>query len=123
MPISSENLRDELLRLLRNLAQRVERRDRALAEAIAKVNDKTQRFTTSVGPLAIGNTDVTVTWLTPWPDASYGVYVQITSGNAALGNLHWTVKAGSKETGQCVITINALAAIATVGVDVLGVRT
>lgn len=94
-----------------------------LAADLAAVNAKTQRFTTTIGPLSIGATDVTVTWPNGWPDVGYSVTVNLISGTAALGNLHATLKSGTKTTTDCVVTVSASAAVASVGVDVIGVRT
>jgi hypothetical protein len=94
------------------------------AALIAALAAKTQRVNTSIGPLAIATpVDVTITWDSEWPDLGYGVWIQLTTGNAALGGVHATLKAGSKTTTECVVTVTAALVVATVGLDVLGART
>ena len=112
------------IRAILNRIGRLSGQIRKLADALAAVNAKTQRTGTTVGPLSILTpTDVTITWPNPWPDTSYAVLVGIVTGTAAIGNAHATLKAGSKTTTECVITIAVLANIASVGVDVVGIRT
>lgn len=106
-------------RRVSNLATKV----RSLGQDLIKVNAKTQRAGATVEGVTIGFTEVTITWPEPWPDTLYGAYPTLIVGNAALANLRCTVKPGSKTTTQCVIVVQALALIASVGVDVLGVRT
>jgi len=115
---------DDAQTLRRDLNRTRQTALRALT-AVAAVNAKTQRQgVTITGPFAVGNTDVTITWPNPWPDAGYGVYVSITSGTAALGSLSATLKAGTKTANDCVITVanTGASAVGTFGLDVLGVR-
>ena len=121
-------LRQDLLRAIRALKVTVTNHTAniaALADAVTAVNAKTQRTGAVItGPVSIGSQDVTVTWPTPWPDTAYAVIIELQSGTAALGNLHATVKAGTKTTVDCVVTVAAAAVIAAnVGVDVVGIRT
>lgn len=119
-------LRNAVLRLYRELKNTVTvhaKQIGTLADSLAAVNAKTQRAGATIGPLAIGSQDVTVTWDTPWPDTAYGVYIELITGAAALGNLHATLKPGSKTMADCVVTVSTAVAVATVGVDVLGIRT
>ena len=94
-----------------------------LGNDLALVNAKTQRAGVTIGPLSIGSSDVTITWPKEWPDTVYYVGIELLTGTGALGNLHATLKAGSKTTVDCVVTVSASAAVASVGVDVVGVRT
>ncbi len=98
-----------------------------LATAIAAVNAKTQRAgVNSPGALAAGaSVDLTVTWPTPWPDAGYAVDPTIICGTAALGGLHATLKAGTKTTLDCTVTVINVGAnpVATYALDVIGIRT
>lgn len=119
-------LRLELRQAIRNVQnslRTVKTAIKALSDAVTAINAKTQRAGATVGPLSIGSSDTTITWDKPWPDTGYMVIVELVSGTAALGALHATLKVGSKTTTDCVITINATQAVASVGVDVLGVRT
>ena len=95
---------------------------KALQDALIAVNGKTKRVTETTA-LAVGNNDVTITWPTPWPDTFYGVYIELISGPTPLGTMHPTLKVGSKTETGCVVTVNATQIVASVGVDVLGVRT
>lgn len=117
-----QQTRYELQAITRTVS-RLSEKLRALATALVKVNDKTQRTGATTDALAIGLHDVTITWPQPWPDTGYGVWVSLQLGDAALGNVHAILKPGSKTTTGCVIRIRCLAAVATVAVDVLGVRT
>lgn len=117
------DLRPAIQAAIRGYRARVDRQIATLTDSITKVNAKTQRASATIGPLSIGSQDVTITWPTPWPDTAYWVGIELLTGTAALGNLHATLKAGSKTVNDCVITVSALASIATVGVDVVGVRT
>lgn len=113
----------ELLQATRTLKATVDKRIARLADAITLVNAKTQRAGTTIGPVPIGSTDVAITWDRPWPDTAYMVAIELITGTAALGALHATLKVGSKTLTDCVITVNTTAAVASVGVDILGVRT
>lgn len=124
MALTITDLRSELLRAIKNLKAHIDRQDKKLADGIQAVNAKTQRVNTAVGPLALGvPQDVTITWPTPWPDTGYGVCIQLATGNNALGQVHATLKAGTKTVTDCIVTVEATLAVATVGVDVIGVRT
>lgn len=117
-----QQTRYELQAITRTVG-RLSEKLRALATALGKVNDKTQRVITTTDSLAIGLHDVTVTWPRPWPDTGYGVWVSLQLGDAALGSVHAILKPGTKTTTGCVIRIRCLVLVGTVGVDVLGVRT
>jgi len=85
----------------------------------------TQRANNTQPGLAVGTTDITITWPLPWPDTAYLVIPTIICGTAALGSLHATLKQSAKTPADCVITV-ANTGAATVGqyaLDVLGIRT
>lgn len=117
------DLRGELLRSLRLLRIQLNEKIAKLADAIAAVNNKTQRFTTTIGPLGIGAHDVLITWERPWPDTGYGVLIEPITGQAAIGQVHASLKPGTKTTTQCEVTVVVAVAVASVGVDVVGIRT
>ena len=87
----------------------------------------TQRVpVTGLGPLAIGNIDVPITWPVSWPDQVYMVIPVIISGTAAIGSLNATLKAdGSKNAAGCTITVanTGTGPVGPFALDVLGVRT
>lgn len=96
----------------------------ALSASLAAVNAKEQRVGVSLPTLAVGATDVTVTWPVAWPDTAYGVWISILAGTATVPALHATLKAGTKTTVDCVVTIvNSTAGVVATGIDVLGIRT
>lgn len=66
-------------------------------------------------------TDITITWLSPMPDASYSVWPAVTGGAAVLGTLSASVKPGSVTADGCVITVksSALLALGAAQLDVL----
>lgn len=118
----------DLQKQINNLRLRLNTKDdqiQKLNDYITKVDAKTQRVNQAVGPLTANiPQDVTITWPKEWPDQGYGIYTQITTGNAILGAVHATPKSGSKTTTECVITVQATVAVAgTIGLDVLGNRT
>jgi hypothetical protein len=96
-----------------------------LAQALGRINAKDQRFGVTVNSIAVGATDVTVTWPQPWPDQAYIVIPTLITGAAATGLLSASLQPGSKTTDGCVITLvnRSGATIASAGLDVLGVRT
>lgn len=96
-----------------------------LGTSLAKVNAKDQRFGTTLTALAVGTTDVAITWPDPWPDTSYIVIPTVITGAAAVGLVTATLTAGSKTVlGATVTVANRTAGmLASVGLDVLGVRT
>lgn len=95
-----------------------------LASGLAAVNAKMQRFTTTVTTL-VANVpqEVAVTWSPAWPDTAYGVWPTPITGAAATGAVFATLKPASKTTTGCTITVVATQAVASIGLDVLGVRT
>lgn len=97
----------------------------ALANGLSAVNAKTQRSSIPLSNLAIGTTDIPVTWDNPWPDAGYGVYAAVISGAGVLGTLFATLKSGTKTSTGCTVTVanTGLAIVAASALDVLGVRT
>lgn len=96
-----------------------------LGDLLAKVNAKEQRSAQTLTSIAVGTTDVTVTWPTSWTDAGYGVWPTLITGAAATGLTGVTLKPGTKTTDDCVITVanRTGGTIASAGLDVLGVRT
>lgn len=105
---------------------RLQQQIKALADALTAVAAKTQRAAATItGPFAVGSTDVTITWPTPWPDTAYGVIPTIVSGTAALGSLDATLKSGTKTTVDCVVTVANTGAnpVGTFALDVIGIRT
>ena len=107
---------------LSNRLSRLTVKVNTLAKDLAKVNAKTQRAGTTIGPL-LGSTDVTITWPEPFPDAQYAVLIETVTGTAALGNVHATLKAGTKTAEGCVVTVSTLLNVASIGIDVVGIRT
>lgn len=112
------SLRNQLLRIIRDIKTTL----RTHTAAIVAINAKTQRTAVTTS-LAAGTNDITITWPTPWPDTIYWVGIELVSAAVQLGNLHATLKAGSKTTTDCVVTVSAVSAVASVGVDVVGMRT
>lgn len=110
-------------RTINHAVQSLRNQIKALKAYIDTVNGKTQRVTTTIGPIAIGATDVTITWPQPWPDTAYGVIPTLVTGDAAVGNVHAQLKNGTKTTTDCVVRVVTTAALASIGIDVLGVRT
>ncbi len=95
-----------------------------LSTSLAAVNAKTQRVGASLPTLAVGATDVTVTWPAAWPDTAYGVWVSILAGGGTVAQLHATLKNGTKTVNDCVVTVvNGTGGVVATGIDVLGVRT
>ena len=121
----------ETRRVLRNKADRAAFRAlqdqvKALAAALAAVAAKDQRFNTTLTDFAggAGTVDVTVTLPRPWPDTGYMVLTPLPiTGPLAIGKVFPALKAGSKTTTSCVVTVVATQAVALVGLDVYGVRT
>lgn len=98
----------------------------ALRDAIVAVNAKTQRFNTTLTDFAggAGTVDVDVTWPQEWPDTGYMVLTPLPiTGPLAIGKVFPALKAFSKTTTGCVVTVVATQAVATCGLEVLGVRT
>lgn len=114
---------------LRRLQDQVSKLATALsnvADGLATVAAKDQRFSVVLADFAGGaaTVDVTVTWPVPWPDAGYMVLAPLPiTGPLAIGKVFPALKAGSKTTTQCVVTVVATQAVATVGLEVYGVRT
>lgn len=96
-----------------------------VATALDRLNARTQRAGASLTNIAVGVTDVTITWPNGWPDAAYLVAPMIISGGAALGTLYATVKSGTKTASDVVITVanTGAAPVAAAALDVLGIRT
>lgn len=121
------DITQQVLSALRGWRSSVSRQLRTHATAIAlinaKVENRVQRYTTTVGPLSIGTTDVTVTWPRPFPDADYWVGIQVVSSSGQLGNIHTTLKAGTRTATGCVVTVSTAANVASIAVDVIGTRT
>lgn len=96
-----------------------------LGDLLGLVNAKQQRTAQTLANLAVGTTDVSVTWPTSWPDPGYGVYPTLITGAAATGLVGVTLKPGTKTIDDCVVTVanRSAGVIASAGLDVLGVRT
>jgi hypothetical protein len=115
----------KLAHQLRQLALRVEqlqKRVNLLTAAHVLTDSRMQRVVQSIGPLAIGSTDVAVPWPTPWAVDTYVVIPELATGALALGTLHATLKLGTRTTTDCVVTVNATAAVGVAFLDVLGIR-
>lgn len=93
------------------------------AQRLTALENKIQRVNQNIGPLTANTPlDITILWPTAWPAPDYGIWYSLATGNAALGTISATLKAGSKTTGQCIVTVQATIAIASAGLDVVGVR-
>lgn len=67
---------------------------------------KFRSSTVSLAQMGISNTDVPILWATPLPDATYGVTALIEGSPTAISNLTPGVKASSRTTVGCTITVN-----------------
>ena len=93
-----------------------------LADAIAKVNAKTQRFAQLVDPLQVGFTTVEVTWPVPFPDTVYMVIPVVSVPAVNMGQVF--ASAGAKTITGCIVVLrNTSAVTPAVILDVLGIRT
>lgn len=101
--------------------KRTEAQLKVLRQELAKVAQH-QQASVTLTSLAIGSVETTITWPAAWPDTNYRVDIELILAAASLGNLHAALKAGSKTTVDCVITLVAALAIATVRVEVQGTR-
>lgn len=61
---------------------------------------------TALPELAVGNTDVTITWPSSIPNTTYIVGLTIEGGSSLLGKTAVTLKPASKTTTTIVATIN-----------------
>lgn len=61
---------------------------------------------TALPLLAVGNTDVLVTWSTATPSASYVVALSVEGGSTLLGKTNVSIKPGSRTTTTVTITVN-----------------
>lgn len=62
-----------------------------------------------LGTLTAGSTDYPITWPAPWPDALYTVAALIEVGAVGVGKVEPNLKAGTRTTTGCTITVtNAL---------------
>jgi hypothetical protein len=107
----------KLTQQIQALNERLTTNTQTLKDAITAVNQ-------NIGPLiAAIPQDITITWPNPWPDTGYGIWTQIATGNAVLGQIHATLKANSKTETECVVTVLAAVAVTSAGLDVIGART
>jgi hypothetical protein len=91
--------------------------------AIRTLNARTQRVTLDTGSLGNGPpTDMPIEWPTPWPDATYTVIFGIAGDSNTAGNLHATLKAGTKTTTGCTVTVKATGNADTTSIEVIGLR-
>lgn len=98
-------------------------RIRTLERLITNLQNRTQRVTLDTGSLSNGPpTDIPIVWPKPWPDATYTVVFGTTGDSATAGNLHASLKAGTKTTTGCTVTVKATGNIDTTSVEVIGIR-
>ncbi len=81
---------------------------------------KLRQATKPLPALAIGATDVPVTWDVPMPTATYTVYPSITGSSTTVGKLFPQVKTGTLTTTGCTITVSSIVAL-TLGSATLSV--
>lgn len=126
-------VRRDLLKIIQQLKARIDNQAQNIAALatsatnqaaqIAAIAAKEQRVNQAITLVANVPQDVPVTWPNPWPDTGYGVIPTLTTGPAALGKVDATLKAGSKTTTGCVITVLSTVDVASAGLDVVGIRT
>lgn len=100
-----------------------------LAERILRIENRatltprTRRGAAGLTNLAVGVTEVDVTW-SPFPDDTYHADIALICGQAALPNLRAGLKPGSKTRSGCTVLVvnTGLTEIAAAAVDVLATR-
>lgn len=68
-------------------------------------NEAIQRVSPAIPSLSIGPTDLAITWPIPFADTSYSVQVTIEQTSSALGGMAGGLKAGTKTTTGCTVTL------------------
>lgn len=101
---------------------KVLRQELATVKQQQQADAQHQQASVVLTSLVIGSAEATITWPQPWADTNYRVDIELILPTASIGNLHATLKTGSKTTVDCVITLVAALAIATVRVEVQGTR-
>lgn len=98
-------------------------RIRTLERLITSLQQRTQRVTLDTGSLSNGPaTDMPIVWPVPWPDATYTVMFGVAGNSATAGNLHASLKAGTKTTTGCTVTVKATGNIDLTSIEVIGIR-
>lgn len=69
------------------------------------VTDTLQRDEQALPVLGVGANDVVVTWAVPFADTSYSVHPAIETGAVNVGGIRAALKAGTRTTNGCTITV------------------